>query len=296
MPIQSYNTIKLIWFTYLSSITVVRKESDKHLYREKNLNLKEKRERIVSPCELDAKRDLSVMAWTVRWVLSVRVPKTPKGSTTVSLDFLMQVNARKYPRSFVIYRREIYRLLNAPKNPFDQLIFELPCLMGFRASEVATWRIEYIDFQNGETLVLDSKKKVLLPVPLNTHVANLVMQVAEGRSEGYVLKNRSVAWRDKKPGISGNTVWRIWRKYAFALDLYPRPEDYTPLQGRRFFAAEWFYGQELSVVTLCPIMRHSDPKQTLDYVRHIIFAEDVKRDYDKFQFRVMQDQLKVKTT
>lgn len=250
----------------------------------------------LSPRTKDYQRKLNILAWSVRAILEYDPNKHSKTLVKLTFSFALPKRFPKTQRSFLIYRREIYRLLNAEKNARDQLMFELPCLMGFRSGEIGRWRIEHIDFQNGETLVFDSKKKTLLPMPLNVHVANLAMKVAGSRREGYVLKNRSRAHRGWTKPITQNAVWLVWQKYAHALDLFPKPSDYSPIVGRRFFAAEWFYTQKLSVVTLSRIMRHSHPMQTLDYVAHIMFAEDVKRDYDRFQFRVMQDNLKVETT
>lgn len=250
-------------------------------------------EGLLSLSALHAKCNQPVLRWTVRAIIEYRRTKGSKSRTNLTLEVAMRFKGRAYPRSFIIYRAEIKRLLNASKSAFEQLILELPCLMGFRNSEVANWRIEHIRWVEGQTLVLDAKKHVLMPIPLNLHVAKLAMEVIGDRTSGVVLKSRSKAYQNSELPLSHVSIWRVWRKWAFKLDLYPRPEDYTPVMGRRYFACKWFHELHLSLVTLSHLMRHSDPKQTLDYVNHLIFADDVEQDYREFERRANQD-LKVK--
>lgn len=183
-------------------------------------------------------------------------------------------------------------MLAWPKPTFEQLVIELPCLMGFRASEVCTWRAEYIDFKHGNTLVLDAKKKRLFIVPLNVQVAAHAEQLLNGRGEGYVLRNRSRAWRGRVEPLNPASIWRIWKKWAFKLNLYPTPEDYSPVVGRRWFAAYWYHYLKLSLITLQMIMRHTDWKTTLEYVEHLVFYEDLVKDYKQFQFSFIQKDVK----
>jgi integrase len=175
------------------------------------------------------------------------------------------------------------KLLAFPKPVHDQLCIELPCLMGFRAQEVCTWRAEYIDFEHGDTLVLDAKKKKLFQVPLNIQVATHAEQLLKGRREGYVIQSTSNAQQDPNRPLTPTSIWYIWRKYATLAGL-PNALEISPVSGRRFFAAEWYYRQQLSLMTLSMIMRHSNVRVTLGYVQHLVFYEDLKRDYKQFQF------------
>jgi len=242
--------------------------------------------RILSLSDREYMRELRLSAWSVRWVLSVRVSAKPK-RLRVEASVLATITPRE-KGSYVVYRRQMLELLRWPKPTFDQLAIELPCLMGFRAKEVTTWRAEWIDWQNGDTQVLDAKKHRLYTVPLNTSTSKYAEQVLNGRSEGYVLQSRSNRQTDPDRPISPIAVWYIWNKWIQRV-IGSGPGHISPVVGRRFFAAEWYYGQGLSLVTLSRILRHSDPTVTMRYVQSLVFHEDVKRDYDRFQLGLMQE-------
>jgi len=188
---------------------------------------------------------------------------------------------------YVIYRDQMLKLLAARKSPHDQLCIALPCLMGFRSEEVTTWKAEHIDFDNGDTFVMDAKKHRLFKVPLNIQVAACAEKVLEGRTEGYVVENESTAWRNRAEPLSVTAIWYLWKRNIEPLNL-ANASEISPIVGRRFFAAEWFYNQHLSLVTLSMLMRHADVKVTLEYVRKLIFYHDLKKDYLKFQFGIEQ--------
>lgn len=257
----SQSTLRDIFKTYLDDLNLVRNEG------------------LPSVC---------VVAWEIRWVLYTHTTN-PKATINRTKDTLTASSEREGGRSFVLYRHELLRLLAAPKSPHDALIVESPCLMGFRTKEVATWRAEYIDFQHGDTQVLDAKKHRLFTVPLNGLVAKHAEQILAGRTEGCVIPNLSRAHKGRTEPLSTEAVWYVWRKWARKLDLYPSPEAYSPIVGRRFFAAEWYYTCKLNVVPLSRIMRHGNPEETLRYVANILFYEDLKRDYAEFEFKSMEE-------
>lgn len=253
-----------------------------------SINLKSisPRQKIVSPKDMDVKRDRALLAWSVRWVLNVRLRGKDKSVHVKGrCDVAMATSEGK---TFVLYRRQMIRLLRFPKPVFDQLALELPMLMGFRAAEVTTWRAEYIDFAVGDTLVLDAKKKALFSVPLATTVARHAEEALNGRSKGLVLRSRSYAQQDPTRPLTTTTIWNIWRKWTRKAGL-PDALHISPVVGRRFFAAEWYHSQELSLVTLQKILRHARPMTTLHYVQSLVFYKDVKRDYDRFQLGLMQE-------
>ena len=248
-------------------------------------------ERVVSPGDMDAERDRPLLAWSVRWVLSVGARKPRKGAR---LDICYEVAmGTSQGKTFVLYRRQMLALLRFPKPAFDQLAIELPCLMGFRSQEVATWMAEYIDYQTMNTFVLDSKKKALFTVPLNLYVAKHAEEVLNGRDQGYVLRHRTKAKQFANQPLTPTAIWYIWDKWTKLAKLW-NAKDISPNTGRRFFAAEWYYSQELSLVTLQMILRHSHFETTMRYVRGLVFYEDMKRDYDRFQFRIMEEMQKQK--
>lgn len=241
-------------------------------------------ERTLSPsilplATLNYKRDRTVIAWTVSLILSVGRQKSSKSKVELNATLLMKAKVSSDSgKTFVLYRTQMLRLLAFPKPAFDQLAIELPCLMGFRASEVTTWRAEYIDFQHGDSLVLDAKKGVTFTVPLNMYVAKHSEEELAGRIEGPVLRSRSN--RNLGEQLTPFAIWHIWHKYTKNL---VNGKDISPITGRRFFAAEWYYKQKLSLVTLQMILRHSHFETTMRYVRSLVFYEDMKANYDKFQ-------------
>jgi len=244
-------------------------------------------ERILSPTDMDYLRKLRVSAWSVRWVLSVR---HGAGLKRVRVEASLLARATTTGKdSYVIYRRQMLQLLHYPKPAFDQLAIELPTLMGFRAKEVTTWRAEHIDWVNGDTLVLDAKKHRLCVVPLSSQVARHTMDVLGNRAHGYVLQSRSNRQRDPEKPLTPIAVWYIWSKWVRTIGVN-LVNTISPIVGRRFFAAEWYYSQGLSLVTLQRILRHTDVESTIRYVAGLVFHEDVKRDYDRFQLGLMQEE------
>jgi len=244
-------------------------------------------ERVLSPTDMDYLRKLRVSAWSVRWVLSVR---HVAGLKRVRVEASLLARATTTGKdSYVIYRRQMLQLLHYPKPAFDQLAIELPCLMGFRAKEVTTWRAEWIDYAHGDTLVLDAKKHRLFTVPLNSQVVRHAEEVLGSRGEGYVLQSRSNRQQDPEKPLTPIAVWYSWSKWT-KKSCGRLPTNISPVVGRRFFAAEWYYSQGLSLVTLQRILRHTDIESTLRYVQSLVFHEDVKRDYDRFQLGLMREQ------
>jgi len=243
-------------------------------------------ERLVSPQSDDVHGLLAVLAWSVRWVLSVRVSADLKRAQVDAA--LITTRIQTSGPTFVLYRHQMLRLLSWPKPAFDQLMLELPCLMGFREEELRTWRAEYIDWQEGDTRVLDARRHELITVPLNTQAARHAEDVLNTRSKGLVLQRRRHTSLDPDKPVSRTAVWYIWEKWTAEAGL-PNAREISPIVGRRFFAAEWYYGQGLSLVTLQRILRHKHFETTMRYVRGLVFFEDVKRDYDRFQLKLMQE-------
>ena len=134
------------------------------------------------------------------------------------------------------------------------------------------------------------KKKKLFKIPLNFQVASLAEKVLKGRTEGYVLRSRSN--RNKDGLVTPIAIWYVWRKWATEARLF-NWKEFSPLVGRRFFAAEWYHRQRLDLIGLSMIMRHSEPRITLGYVEKLFFYEDLKRQYKQFQFNFLQEDVNV---
>jgi len=243
-------------------------------------------ERIVSPCGKEYDGQRRVLAWSVRWVLDVRRRgrrKRLRAEASVLATFTTGMG-----KTLLVYRRQILEVLRWPKPAFDQLALELPTLMGFRPEEVATWRAEYIDWLNSETLVLDAKKHKLFPVPLNTQAARHAEEVLGARRNGYVLRGRTKRKPGEEKPLTGTAIWYIWQKWAQQACTF-LPEKISPIDGRRLFAYEFYHRQPENLVELQVIMRHTSPGITLLYVSRLVCWDDVKTAYDKFQLSLRQE-------
>jgi len=246
-----------------------------------NLKLSNKGQRIVSLDATEYNERLRVLAWRVRWVLSVRIEgnrKSVRARASVLATFTASLG-----KTSIVCRRQIVQLLQWPKSDFEHLAIKLPCLMAFRPEEVCTWRAEYIDWENGETQVLDAKKHKLFTVPLNGQIARHARLVLAGRTDGYVLQGRTRHSPAEDKPLTPTAIWFIWHKQVqLAVGAVPAP--ISPVVGRRFFAYEFYHRQPENLVELQVIMRHSDPGITLIYVRGLVCWDNVKDAYDRFQF------------
>ena len=212
-------------------------------------------------------------------------------------------------RSFTIYRAEVIRLLAHPKPSHDQVALELMALMGFRASECTTLRLEHCDFAHEECLVLDAKKHKLMTVILARSTARHIMECSRGRIEGLVVENLSTAWRGRNKPLSGEAIWYLVRRCAENAHSYPSPREYSPLVLRRFYIAATLEARKdeplpFVLIDIMKQVRHSDPRALWEYALKIRFKEDWQRGFNKFQNRMekmmcdsvpRQETIKVKT-
>lgn len=245
------------------------------------------KERLVSPSVVISKYERVTIRWWVHFLTvgegsftCIGVQQQAKGKVELNATLLMKTHTVNSAKTFILYRNQMLRLLAYPKPVRDQLAIELPCLMGFRAKEVCTWRAENIDFRNMNTLVLDAKKKTLFTVPLNLYVAEHAEIVLNGRAEGVVLRSQSD--RNRGDELTPTAIWYIWDRWTKEAKL-PNAKDISPLTGRQWFACEWFHVQKQPLATLSLIMRHNNAKVTLDYALRLIPYEEVKRNYGRFE-------------
>lgn len=246
----------------------------------------------------------SLSAWTLRVKFLCSATKNPKktlDNRLVSPTLKRSTHEGEGAgKSFLLYRKELLRLLAAEKGPHDDLLIELPCLMGFRNEETTTWQLEYINAQFETCMVLDAKKHELIPgIPVHRTVLKHVEEVREGRVSGYVVVNESPVWKGRLEPISTTAVWYVWRKWATRLRLYPSPEEYSPVVGRRLFIKEYLSANSEdfpeALITCSRMVRHSNPKITLDYADRITFDSDVKRNFDRFQKRMDENLVEVRS-
>lgn len=173
----------------------------------------------------------------------------------------------------IIHRGYFAKLLAAPKSLRDQLVFELPILNGLRAGEVSTLCSERIDFERGDLMVLDSKKKVLMPVPLDPTVAKHLDEYIQetGRREGYLIQGRKHTGK----GLTVIQVERLWKDHCEALDIPVMPPRY----GRAYFAAKWHFVEHKSIYGLMAVLRHDAIQSTEHYLSRLCDYLTVKAEF-----------------
>jgi len=159
----------------------------------------------------------------------------------------------------------------------DFLLVRLPMQIGLRTGEIATLCIENIDFETRTFQVLDSKKKVLYPLPLDVLTLQLIKDLCAFRTHGYVFR-QSRSWKythGDKP-LTDATIWTVIHNIAKAVGI----QGFNPRMLRHYFAAHWIYDLHNSVPSLQVILRHESAENTMIYVGRLSFWEDVQREYD----------------
>jgi len=185
-----------------------------------------------------------------------------------------------WPGKVAIRRADIERIHDyARKNSAERnfLLIRLPMQIGLRTGEIATLCIENINFETRTFQVLDSKKKVLYPLPLDVLTLQLIRDLCGFRTHGYVFR-QSRSWKythGDKP-LTDATIWTVIHSIARDAGV----PDFNPRMLRHYFAAHWIYDLHNSVPALQTILRHESLESTQVYVGRLSFWEDVQREYD----------------
>lgn len=162
-------------------------------------------------------------------------------------------------------------------NGRDYLIVRLPMKVGLRTGEIASFRIENIDFDMRSFQVLDSKQKRLYPLPLDVVTLQLVQDLIRERLEGYVF-TRAQSWKRVKQGepLSGEMIWHVIHDAGADAGV----EGFKPRMLREYFAANWAHTEHKSLPTLQQILRHKSLETTQIYINKLVFFEDVQAEFD----------------
>jgi integrase len=185
-----------------------------------------------------------------------------------------------WPGKVAIRRADIEKIHDyARKNSTERnfLLIRLPMQIGLRTGEIATLCIENIDFETRTFQVLDSKKKVLYPLPLDVLTLQLIRDLCGFRTQGYVFR-QSRSWKyvkGDKP-LSVQEIWHVIHHIAREAGV----PNFNPRMLRHYFAAHWIYDLHKSVPALQVILRHESLESTQVYVGRLTFWEDVQREYD----------------
>lgn len=162
----------------------------------------------------------------------------------------------------------------------DFLFIRLPKKIGLRTGEIATLRIENIDFDDRSFEVLDSKNYTLYPLPLDMMTLQLIKDLTKPRDEGFVFTHKK-AWKHKKAN-KPLTVQAIWNQ-THKIGQQAGVEGFHPRVLRSFFAANWAIVEHKSLELLRRILRHKSLEYTQYYISRLVFFEDVQKEYDEIR-------------
>lgn len=162
----------------------------------------------------------------------------------------------------------------------DYLIFRLPMKIGLRTGEIASLRIENINFDDRSFKVLDSKQKQLYPLPLDVVTLQLIQDLIGERREGYVFTHdRTWQYVKKDFPLRVQEIWHIIHQIGLKAGV----EGFKPRDLRQYFAANWAHTERKSLPALQQILRHRNLETTSIYVGGKVFFEDVQREYDQIK-------------
>jgi len=185
-----------------------------------------------------------------------------------------------WPGKLVIHRADIEKIHDyAQKNctARDFLLIRVGMKIGLRTGEIATLRIEDIDFEARSIKVLDSKKKVYFPLPLDPVTLELIKELCQFRTHGYVFTHAG-SWKHVKGDkpLTIQDIWHTIHKIGYDAGV----PNFTPRDLRRYFAAHWVRDQDKSLAGLQGLLRHQDAETTMIYVNKLSFWEDTQKEFD----------------
>ena len=219
-----------------------------------------------------------VVSWEVRTIISLSTTTKASKSTIKPEQATKPQTQTRERGKIVIYQEYFRRLLAYPKGLRNQIILELPTLQAFRTGEVGTLQSEWVDVENGDLQVLDSKKGVKFTVPLDSTFAKHYLQYVEetGITHGVLIRGRKHTGK----GLSVTHVERIWFNECAAAGIPPM----SPRMGRAYFAAKWHFIEKKSLYGLMTVLRHSNLRVTEQYIEKLVDYEAVKTEFRQGQF------------
>jgi integrase len=154
--------------------------------------------------------------------------------------------------------------------------------IGLRTGEICSLRIENINFDDKTFYVLDSKRKKLYPLPLDTLTLQLIKDLIGSRNEGYVF-TREVYTRSWSH-VKGDKLLRdatvLFKVQKIGLQVGVK--GFTPRLLRHYFAVEWHKAGK-SLELLRRILRHKSLAYTQFYLSRLVYFEDIQSEYESLQ-------------
>lgn len=162
----------------------------------------------------------------------------------------------------------------------DYLLVRLPMMIGLRAGEICSLKIENINFKERSFMVVDSKSLREYPLPLDPVSLALFEDLIKERHEGYVFTREvfTRSWSHSHEGrpLHVTTIEKVIDKTALQVGV----KGLTPRLLRHYFAANWHYVEKKSIEILRRILRHKSLAYTQFYLARLIFWEDLQKEYE----------------
>ena len=184
-----------------------------------------------------------------------------------------------------VYRHAYSKYEQSPTklNLRNFLIIRLPRKIGLRTMEIATSKIEYVNFTQRIMLVLDSKKHELSPLPIDVLTLHFIQELVGSRKSGYIFLHEGGTWTRVKADapLTKAWIWQIVRRIAKEAGV----EGFNPRDLRRAFAYEWHKKikdkkSRKTMKGLQLMMRHLHQKTTDVYLDSMYSFEDLQREFD----------------
>jgi integrase len=178
-----------------------------------------------------------------------------------------------------------YTLHHGPLRDF--CLFRVPMKCGVRPGEIATLRWENVDFSRLTLNVLDSKKHILSPVPMDLATADYLRELKGDFTEGLVIRHdpNCRVWRHLEGRLSKENLQAIVKKRAklAGCETWQKMRMYDL---RHYFAANWAYPADGkrpgNLHTLATILR-DNPFTIHVYLSRLVFYEDIQAEYNRLQ-------------
>ena len=168
----------------------------------------------------------------------------------------------------------------------NYLMIRLPRKIGLRTTEITTQKIELINWTQRIIMVLDSKKHVLTPLPIDLLTLHFIRELVSPRKHGYVFIREGQTWTRVKADVALTKcrIWQIVREIAEKAGV----EGFNPRDLRRAFAYEWHRKikdkkSRKTMKGLQLMMRHLHQKTTDVYLDSMYSFEDLQREFDDAQ-------------
>ena len=214
-------------------------------------------------------------------VIFIEKPKSNPGENwRIHLHVLLLRVGGGMAGRVVISDRQIWQVVSYAEKHCclrDRVIVRLLLTRGLRTNEIATLKVENIDWDNGLLKVFDSKKKRLIDIPVDLETLVMLQALLKGRTEGYVFQHKRKQFQFEDKPLTKQGVYEIIRRIACKAGV----KHFNPRRFRQHLAAFWMQRARGRLAELQTILRHKNPQVTWEYANKFVFAEDVRREADR---------------